>query len=74
MPVPHVSLTLQMLDWIAQRPRSRDQVLETWKSTCPRMTIWEDACADGLVASEAGRAGVVSLTERGRAYLRNGGR
>jgi hypothetical protein len=73
MPAPHVSLTLQMLDWIAQEPRPYDQVLDTWKSTCPRLTIWEDACADGLLASEAGRAGLVSLTERGQAYLRNGG-
>lgn len=73
MPSPHVSLTLQMLDWIAQQPRPYDQVLDTWKSTCPRLTIWEDACADGLVASEAGRAGVVSLTKRGQAFLHGGG-
>jgi hypothetical protein len=73
MPAPHVSLTLQMLEWIAQQPRAYSEVLDTWKSTCPRLTIWEDACVDGLVASEAGRDGVVCLTERGRAYLRSGG-
>jgi hypothetical protein len=73
MPVPHVSLTLQMLDWIAQQPRAYHEVLDTWKSTCPRLTIWEDACADGLVASEAGRAGTVSLTDRGQAFLHGGG-
>lgn len=65
----HDALTLQMLDWIAQGKPSYAEVLDVWKSTCPRLTIWEDACADGLVDATAGMAGTVSLTEKGRRFL-----
>jgi hypothetical protein len=44
--------------------------MEAWRTTCPRLTIWEDAIADGLVSVESAKsnAGVV-VTERGRALL-----
>jgi hypothetical protein len=56
-------LTVQLLDWIAERPRGRADVVEAWASSCPRLTIWEDAIADGLVRYEHG---VVTLTDAGR--------
>jgi hypothetical protein len=56
-------LTLQLLEWIAARPRTRADVLEAWSSSCPRLTIWEDAITDGLVRFEKG---VVRLTDAGR--------
>jgi hypothetical protein len=40
---------LQLLEWAAEAPRSRAELMEVWKSTCPRLSIREDACADGLV-------------------------
>ena len=43
------SLTLQLLAWIAERDRTYAQTMEAWKSSCPRLTVWEDAVADGLV-------------------------
>ena len=46
--------------------------MEAWRTTCPRLTIWEDAIADGLVSVESTKsmrdAGVV-VTERGRVLL-----
>ncbi|MDB5760305.1 MAG: hypothetical protein JWM30_3594 [Burkholderia sp.] len=66
---PHDALTLQMLQWIAQGTHPYAEVLDVWKSTCPRLTIWEDACADGLVDSSPGMSGVVTLTEKGRHFL-----
>jgi hypothetical protein len=65
----HDALTLQMLQWIAQGTHSYAEVLEVWKSSCPRLTIWEDACADGLVDAARGMSGLVSLTEKGRCFL-----
>lgn len=65
----HDALTMQMLQWIEQGKPSYAEVLEVWKSTCPRLTIWEDACADGFVDSAAGMSGMVSLTEKGRRFL-----
>lgn len=67
-------LTLQFLAWVAERPRSHDELMESWKSSCPRLTVWEDAIADGLVRFENGvRAPTdghrIALTPRGRAML-----
>jgi hypothetical protein len=59
-------LTVQFLDWVAARPRVRADVIDTWSSTCPRLAIWEDALADGLVRYEQG---IVTLTGAGRERL-----
>jgi hypothetical protein len=53
--VPAVtSLTLQLLAWIAERDRTYAQTMEAWKTSCPRLTVWEDAVADGLVRVQRG--------------------
>ncbi len=65
----HTSLTLQMLEWIQQKPRSYAEVLDAWHSTCPRLCIWEDACAEGLISCEAGVNGLVVLSQKGRDML-----
>lgn len=48
------ALTLQLLEWIGERPRSYAETLEAWKTSCPRLTIWEDAVAEGLVRVDRG--------------------
>jgi len=65
--VPAVtSPTLQLLAWIAERDRTYAQTMEAWKSSCPRLTVWEDAVADGLVRV---RRGTVLLTAAGTELL-----
>ena len=63
---PISPLTLQFLTWLALQPRSYAETMEAWRTSCPRLTIWEDALGDGLVEVEAGR---VVLTDRGRGLL-----
>jgi hypothetical protein len=60
------ALTLQLLQWLAERARSYPETIETWKTSCPRLTVWEDAVADGLVRVERG---TVVLTASGREYV-----
>ncbi len=64
-------MMVQFLEWVAARPRRREDVLEAWLSSCPRFPVWEDARADGLIRQYGGEAGEhrVELTERGRAML-----
>jgi len=62
------TLTRQMLEWIALRPRDYAEVMEVWQTSCPRLSIWEDACAAGLIDYEAG-TGRVTLSPAGRACL-----
>jgi hypothetical protein len=68
---PASLIMLQFLAWVADRPRTYRQTMEAWHSTCPRLSVWEDAIIDGLVRldNDAGRA--VRLTPRGRAILEN---
>lgn len=65
-------LTRDMLTWLTQQPRTYAETMEAWRSSCPRLTIWEDALADGLVRVEGGGAArreIVVVTLRGRALL-----
>src|SRR3954464_9150084 len=58
-----MDLTQQFLAWVDERPRTRADVMDAWRSSCPRLTIWEDAVIAGLVRLE-GRS--VLLTPAGR--------
>jgi len=72
MPDPAHALTLQFLAWVAEAPRTYAQAMDAWRSTCPRLSIWEDAILDGLVAFEGGATrnqSRVTLTPKGRAHL-----
>ncbi len=61
--------TVQMLVWIAEQPRSYAETIEVWKTSCPRLAVWEDALADDLVRIDRGR---VLLTAAGRELLTAG--
>ena len=66
------ALTLQLLAWIAARPRTYAETMEAWRTTCPRLTIWEDAVSDGLVTvdgADSMQEGRVRLTDSARALL-----
>jgi hypothetical protein len=66
------ALTLQLITWLSERPRTYGEVMEAWTTTCPKMPIWEDAVSNGLVrigGVGSMRARCVSLTPRGRALL-----
>lgn len=65
---PARALTLQLLQSLAERPRPYAEVLETWRTSCPRLSIWEDACSDGLVDCLPGTQWV-TISARGRALL-----
>jgi hypothetical protein len=73
---PAEHLTLQFLVWVAAAPRTYGDAMEAWQSTCPRMTIWEDAVSAGLVdirsSGKSMRLAEVVLTALGHARLRAG--
>jgi hypothetical protein len=68
---------LDLLSWIAARPRSYRETIEAWRSNCPRLSVWDDACAAGLVrvlrdGGPMDEAAVV-LTEAGRELFGDSG-
>ncbi len=60
-------LVLDLVEWLATRPRPYAEVMDAWRTSCPRLPIWEDAVDLGLVACIDD---VVSATPAGLAFLR----
>ncbi len=64
--------TLELLAWVAAGPRTYAEAMEAWRSTCPRLSVWDDAINDGLVMVEPGSTlaqSAVALTPLGAALL-----
>ena len=72
--LPAEMLVVQLLEWVAARPRCYADVMEAWRTSCPRLPVWEAAVDGGLVRIEPA-PGVamadcaVVLTARGRKAL-----
>ena len=69
------ALTLQFLAWLSERPRSYAETMAAWRTSCPRLSVWEDALEAGLVHVQPGAsldASTVLVTSEGQATL--GGR
>jgi hypothetical protein len=64
------SLVFDLVEWVAKAPRSYAEMLDAWRTSCPRLTVWEDAIERGLVMRKPveGRT-IVVVTEAGRRYL-----
>lgn len=67
-------LLLHFLEWVAERPRNYHETMDAWRTSCPRISVWEDALIDGLVAAEDAGAGAqgevrVVVTPAGMQHL-----
>lgn len=65
------ALILDLLESIALQPRPYSEVISAWRTSCPRLPVWEEATARGFIErrSESGGA-LVCLTVVGREFLR----
>jgi hypothetical protein len=68
---PVEPLILDLLEWIGPQPRPYVEVLEAWRTSCPRLPVWEEANQRGYIEHlhEPGRAAQVALSALGRARL-----
>jgi len=63
-------LIFDLVEWVAQKPRTHADVMNTWRTSCPRLTVWEDALDRGLLArKKAGQQSIVVVTPRGLKFL-----
>ena len=64
------TLILDLLEWISREERTYGEVMDVWRTSCPRFPIWEDATDRGLVATVLcdGRR-LVKVTSAGVALL-----
>jgi hypothetical protein len=64
------ALILDLLEWLAARERSYEEVMEAWRTSCPKLPVWEEANDRGLVdRQDADGSSVVRVSAAGRALL-----
>jgi D-3-phosphoglycerate dehydrogenase / 2-oxoglutarate reductase len=65
------ALILDLLDWIGPTPRPYAEVIEAWRTSCPRLPVWEEAVEHGFVerSYERDRGAFVCVSTRGCAFL-----
>ena len=64
------SLILDLLEWVATRERSYEEVLDAWRTSCPRLPVWEEANDRGFLSIvNVNGCRIVTVTEQGRAVL-----
>ncbi len=73
----NVSLVADLLEWVAPRPRPYEEVLDAWRTTCPRLSVWEDTLAAEFLrlglGSESAET-IVCITPQGVEFLKKQGR
>lgn len=64
------NLILDLLEWVERKEHTYQETMDAWRTSCPRLSIWEDATGRGLVetASVKGRS-LVRATPAGWAFL-----
>ena len=71
MPDPVDALILDLLEWIGPRPRPYPEVIDAWRTSCPKLPVWEEANARGLLSHARSETGgtSIALSPEGRALL-----
>ena len=64
-------LLVDLIDWIAREEPTYRDVMDAWRTSCPRLPVWEEANTRGLVTRIRGSDGeaIIRVTESGRAFL-----
>ena len=64
-------LVRDLVEWVAREPRAYADVIDAWRTSCPRLTVWEEACERGFVTRRfvAGEGASVHVTEAGKRFL-----
>ena len=68
-------LILDFLEYLEAHPRPYAEVMDAWRTSCPRLTVWEDAVDRGFIARHRSEGELlVALTPAGQNFLRQRGR
>jgi hypothetical protein len=68
---PVDALVIDLLEWIGPRTRPYAEVIDVWRTSCPRLPVWEEANARGYIVREhsAGAGTLISVSPSGLAHL-----
>ena len=65
------NLILDLVEWVGRKERTYQETIDAWRTSCPRLPVWEDATERGLVetASQNGSS-LVRATRTGLTLLK----
>lgn len=65
-------LVLDLVEWVGKEPRPYAEVIDAWRTSCPRLTVWEEAMDRKLVTRTSlnGDGAKVAITAAGLRLLR----
>jgi hypothetical protein len=65
------TLILDLLEWVGPHPRPYTEVMDAWRTSCPRLPVWEEANDRGLLDRTyvAGEGRFVSVSAEGARFL-----
>ena len=68
---PVDALVLDLLEWVGPKTRPYAEVIDAWRTSCPRLTVWEEANSLGYISQARSPEGAVtiSVSPSGRAAL-----
>ena len=71
MPDPLEPLILDLIEWLSTRDRTYSEVMDAWRTSCPKLPVWEDANDRGLIRRESkdGRE-IIRVTPSGHDLLK----
>ena len=66
------NLILDLLEWVGPGPRPYAEVLDAWRTSCPRLPVWEDANDRGFIARHRAPGGgaLISVSAAAAEHLR----
>jgi hypothetical protein len=64
------NLVLELVDWVNMKERSYQEALDAWRTSCPKLPIWEEAIDRELLQRDfANGRWLVRVTPAGLALL-----
>jgi hypothetical protein len=64
------ALIVDLLNWLEARDRTYQNVIDVWRTSCPKLPVWEDAKDRGFVAQEhCNGQEIVKITPASLAFL-----
>lgn len=72
VPDPLDVLVLDLLEWVGPASRPYEEVMEAWRTSCPRLPVWEEANARGYLLRQhvPGQGQLIAVSPAGAGHLR----
>lgn len=65
------NLILDLVEWVGRKERTYRETMEAWRTSCPRLPVWEDATDRGFVVTTFVKGqSLVKVTQAGFDFLK----